>query len=84
MSHSIRIEEASVEGCPYGRGMCLYRFEDTVLEQAFYRDSLGLGLRVVSDEIRVGVGRAGIPIETLTARDPEPSLLDEILVEIAS
>lgn len=73
-----------MEGCPYRRGMCLYRFDDPVLEQAFYRDSLGLGLPIVSDESRVGVGRAGIPIETLTARDPEPSLLDEVLVEIAS
>jgi hypothetical protein len=82
MSDSIRIEEALATGCPYRHGMCLYRFEDPVLEQAFYRDSFGLP--VVSDETGLHVGGVRVVVEPSTAGDTELSLLNEVLVEIAS
>lgn len=84
MSDSVRIEEAPVPGCPYRRSMCLYRFEDPVLEQAFYLAVLGRGLPVASDEPGPLVGGVRVVVEPLTAGDTEPSLLDEVLVEIAS
>ncbi len=84
MSDSIRIEEAPVPACPYGRGMCLYRFEDPVLEQAFYRAVLGRGLPVVSDEPGLFVGGVRVDVETLHRSRLRVFLLDEVLVEIAS